>query len=254
MICSQCNKEFTRAHHLQKYCSKVCSDDVKKKTLKKYQQSDKYRETLKKYQSSEKGLIVRKKALKKYKQLDKGKESEKRYSQSAKGKVVRKKSGKKYKKKYTQSARGKEVIKKGKEKYSQSSSGKETIKKYKQSDRGKELRKKDHLKRMRTDPLYKLIINTRARLRMFYKASNIRKTNKTFIMVGCTPEFLKQHLEKQFKPGMTWKNNTRDGWHVDHIDPISLAMSSEDVEKLSHYTNLRPLWATENLKKSNKII
>ena len=45
-----------------------------------------------------------------------------------------------------------------------------------------------------------------------------------------------------------------DGWHVDHIDPISLAMSSEDVEKLSHYTNLRPLWATENLKKSNKII
>ena len=31
MICSQCNKEFTRAHHLQKYCSKVCSDDVKKK-------------------------------------------------------------------------------------------------------------------------------------------------------------------------------------------------------------------------------
>jgi hypothetical protein len=254
MICSQCNKEFTRAHHLQKYCSTVCSDDVKKKILKKYQQSDKYRETLKKYQSSEKGLIVRKKALKKYKKSNKGKESEKRYLQSDKGKLVRKKALKKYKTKYDQSDRGREVIKEGRKKYSQSSSGKETIRKYKQSDRGKELRKKDHLKRMETDPLYKLIFNTRGRLRAFYKASNIRKTNNTFIMVGCTPEFLKQHLEKQFKPGMTWKNNTRDGWHVDHIVPISLAMSSEDVEKLSHYTNLQPMWAIDNFKKSNKII
>ena len=48
---------------------------------------------------------------------------------------------------------------------------------------------------------------------------------------------------------MAWKNNTRDGWHADQIDPISLVMSSEDVEKLSHYTNLRPLWVDENLKK-----
>jgi len=254
MICSQCNKEFTRAHHLQKYCSKVCSDDVKKKTLKRYQLSDKYRETLKKYRLSEKGLVVRKKALKKYKHSDKGKESEKRYLKSDKGKLAVKKAAKKYKTKYNQSERGREVIKQGRKKYSQSSSGKETIRKYKQSDRGKELRKKDHLKRMKTDPLYKLIFNTRARLRMFCKASNIKKTNKTFKMVGCTPEFLKQHLEKQFKPGMTWKNNTRDGWHVDHRVPISLAMSLEDVEKLSHYTNLQPMWATENLKKGNRIV
>jgi hypothetical protein len=240
MICSQCNKEFIKTKNNQKYCSKECSKEAFKITNKKYQQSDK-------------GKAVRKKALKKYKKSNKGKESEKRYLQSEKGKLAVKKSAKKYKTKYNQSDRGREVIKQGRKKYSQSASGKETIRKYKQSDRGKELRKKDHLKRMKTDPLYKLIYNTRARLRIFYKASNIKKTNKTFKMVGCTPEFLKQHLEKQFKPGMSWKNNTKNGWHIDHIVPISLAMSSEDVEKLSHYTNLQPMWATENLKKGNKI-
>ena len=241
MICSQCNKEFIKKKNNQKYCSKECSKEAFKITNKKYQQS-------------EKGKAVRKKALKKYKKSNKGKESEKRYRQSEKGKLAIKISAKKYKTKYNQSQRGREAIKQGRKKYSQSASGKETIRKYKQSDRGKELRKKDHLKRMKTDPLYKLIYNTRARLRMFCKASNIKKTNQTFKMVGCTPEFLKQHLEKQFKPGMNWKNNTRDGWHIDHIVPISVAMSSEDVEKLSHYTNLQPMWATENLKKSNKIV
>ena len=102
--------------------------------------------------------------------------------------------------------------------------------------------------------------NVRARLLQFVKASDIKKTNKTFVMVGCTPEFLKKHLEKQFYPHpitnekMTWKNHTKKGWHVDHIDPLSLAMTPEDVVVLMHYTNLQPLWAEENLKKGNKII
>jgi len=61
-------------------------------------------------------------------------------------------------------------------------------------------------------------------------------------------------LEKQFKPGMTWKNHTLHGWHVDHIDPLDLAMTPEDIEELCHYTNLRPMWATDNRKKGNKII
>ena len=78
--------------------------------------------------------------------------------------------------------------------------------------------------------------------------------------MGCTPEFFKKHLEKKFHPhpitneAMTWKNHTTNGWHVDHKDPLDLAMTSEDVVELSHYTNLQPMWATENLKKSNKII
>jgi hypothetical protein len=80
------------------------------------------------------------------------------------------------------------------------------------------------------------------------------KSNSTFKIVGCTPRFLKEYLEKQFQPGMTWKNHTVNGWHIDHKIPISAAKTQEDINRLAHYTNLQPMWATENLKKGNKII
>ena len=73
-------------------------------------------------------------------------------------------------------------------------------------------------------------------------------------MIGCTPEFLKEYLEKQFKSGMTWKNHSLKGWHIDHIIPLNSAKTPEVVEKLMHYTNLQPMWAEDNIKKSNKIL
>ena len=38
------------------------------------------------------------------------------------------------------------------------------------------------------------------------------------------------------------------------IIPLSSAKNENDVYMLCHYTNLQPLWAEENLRKSNKII
>jgi hypothetical protein len=45
-------------------------------------------------------------------------------------------------------------------------------------------------------------------------------------------------------------------WHVDHIIPCSSfdLTDSEQQKKCFHYTNLQPLWAIDNLKKSNKIL
>ena len=60
------------------------------------------------------------------------------------------------------------------------------------------------------------------------------------------------HLEKQFAIGMSWEN--RSEWHIDHIIPLSSAKTEDEVYKLCHYTNLQPLWAEDNLKKSNKFI
>jgi hypothetical protein len=91
----------------------------------------------------------------------------------------------------------------------------------------------------------------RSRVRNFLKSVNIIKTNKTMLMVGCSPEFLKEHLEKQFKNNMTWDNYGE--WHIDHIIPLSSSKTEEEIYKLIHYTNLQPLWARENLIKSNKL-
>jgi hypothetical protein len=99
----------------------------------------------------------------------------------------------------------------------------------------------------------KLYNSVRERIRIFLKIKNITKKNKTFEIVGCTPDFLKKHLERQFKDNMTWDNYGFYGWHIDHIIPLSSAKTEEEIYKLCNYTNLQPLWAEENMKKSNKL-
>lgn len=82
-----------------------------------------------------------------------------------------------------------------------------------------------------------------------------KKSDSTLSLTGCTIQELKAHLESLFKPGMTWQNHSRSGWHIDHIIPCaSFNLSDPDEQKKCfHYTNLQPLWAEENLRKSNKI-
>lgn len=70
-------------------------------------------------------------------------------------------------------------------------------------------------------------------------------------VIGCSVSEFRAHIERQFLPGMTWEN--RRLWHIDHIVPLSSAATPEDVLALTHHTNLRPLWAVENLRKSDKI-
>lgn len=73
-------------------------------------------------------------------------------------------------------------------------------------------------------------------------------------LIGCELSTLKEHLESQFKPGMSWENY--GDWHVDHIRPCSSfdLTKNEEQQKCFHYSNLQPLWAHENLKKSNFIV
>ena len=103
-----------------------------------------------------------------------------------------------------------------------------------------------------TDILFKLKKNLRSRLGVFLKRSNLSKKTKTMEIIGCSPEFLKEYIEKRFYNGMSWEN--RNEWHIDHIIPLSSAKTEEEMFNLCHYTNLQPLWIIENLKKSNKLI
>lgn len=78
------------------------------------------------------------------------------------------------------------------------------------------------------------------------------------LILGYTINDLKNHLEKQFQDGMTWENYGARGWHLDHITPISVfnfeKPEDDDFKRCWALKNLRPIWASENLKKQAKIV
>ena len=83
--------------------------------------------------------------------------------------------------------------------------------------------------------------------------SRCYRNNHSAEYIGCSHGFLRNHIESLFKPGMSWSNYGE--WHVDHIVPLSLFPLDLDPSLLfvaSHWTNLQPLWAVDNIKKSNR--
>ncbi|MDD4242885.1 MAG: hypothetical protein PHG08_01100 [Bacilli bacterium] len=109
-----------------------------------------------------------------------------------------------------------------------------------------------HYQRKLIDPLYKLRCNIRSCVYNSIKKMGFKKNTKTAIILGCTFEEFKLHIEKQFTDGMVWTNQGK--WHLDHIYPVSLAVDEQHLLQLNHYTNFQPLWAEDNLKKGNKIV
>lgn len=76
-------------------------------------------------------------------------------------------------------------------------------------------------------------------------------------IVGYSIADLKVHLERQFKNGMSWENFGK--WHIDHILPVTAfritgadgEIDASEVRACWALSNLRPLWARDNVKKSN---
>lgn len=113
--------------------------------------------------------------------------------------------------------------------------------------------KKYRIQRIKEDPSYKLKGALRRRLNIAIKKGY--KSGSAVKDLGCSVKELKIYLESKFKLGMTWDNWSRDGWHIDHIIPLSSfdLTDYEQLKKACHYTNLQPLWAKENMSKGDKI-
>jgi uncharacterized protein YvpB len=102
-------------------------------------------------------------------------------------------------------------------------------------------------KRREVDVLFRLITNLRSRTYKFLK----NKSKPTKDIIGINLDELKKYLESKFYGDICWENYGL--WHIDHIVPLSTAKNEDELIKLCHYTNLQPLYAKENIIKSNKI-
>ena len=98
---------------------------------------------------------------------------------------------------------------------------------------------------------YRIARNLRSRVSDVLKGKY--KSAPTLVLLGCSIDDFKEYFAEMFTDGMTWNNHGE--WHIDHIVPCA-AFDLTDAEQQKvcfHYTNLQPLWANENLRKSAKL-
>lgn len=104
--------------------------------------------------------------------------------------------------------------------------------------------------RLNNDPLFKFIQSLKCNIRNSLIRNGYSKKTKTFKILGIEFEEFRLYIQSQFVEGMNWENYGK--WHLDHKTPISWSKNEEEAIRLCHYTNYQPLWANENISKSNK--
>lgn len=110
---------------------------------------------------------------------------------------------------------------------------------------------REYWSQRRCQPEHRIAHSMSVRL---YSLITDKKNTRTEDLIGYKKEELLLHLERQFLDGMSWENYGQ--WHVDHIVPVSAfnIRSKNDIEEIRAcwaLSNLRPLWASDNIRKSN---
>lgn len=107
------------------------------------------------------------------------------------------------------------------------------------------------------DPLRKLSRTIHSGIWRSFNKKDWKRNSEIENILGCSITEFKEHIEKQFTEGMNWNNygvgKDNTTWHIDHFVPISSATTLDEVKKLNHHTNLRPMWGSDNIRKYNKI-
>ncbi len=113
---------------------------------------------------------------------------------------------------------------------------------------------KGYRKKYNRRPEIRILNALRSRVKNILKGY---KSAPTLCLVGIADkadpaEFLWQHLERQFQPGMTRENHGK--WEIDHKIPCASfnLIDPQQQRECFHYSNIRPLWMAENRSKGSK--
>ena len=230
LICPVCSTQFTTYSKAKKYCSSVCSLKNKKRIINEFQ---------KKPEQKQKQAVRLKKI---FKENYKDPEFRKKISDLQKAK----------RKKDPEITRAKD-----KELYWKRKNNPDSHK------RDKEYKSNWIKNKKEKDPYYKIRASLSASLVQFLKREGTIKYGSITKLIGVSKEELKKHLESKWYPHpktgeiMSWSNYGLKGWHVDHIMPFEAfkkydVTKEETQKKIMALNNLQPMWAYQNISKSNK--
>lgn len=125
---------------------------------------------------------------------------------------------------------------------------------YNKSDKAR-LYYKEVYKRRCANPIDYLKKNISTSILNCFKGTGNRKNKKTLEILGCSKEEFYEHLINTFEKNydIPWKQDYIPLVAIDHILPISLCLTENDVLELNHYSNLQFLSRADNLEKSNNL-
>lgn len=118
------------------------------------------------------------------------------------------------------------------------------------NEKGNEYIKRRYAK----DPQFALACKVRARVYQAIQKGGASRTGRTEELIGCSFNFLRQHIERQFKGKMSWDNS--GSFHIDHIIPLA-AFDLTDPAQLKvacNWQNMRPLPPRKNMSKGAKLL
>jgi hypothetical protein len=227
-VCKGCNSEF-KTDHKRQYCTLVCARAYRTRSIDPQKKAE-WDQMKKEWRQSERGR-------------EKKRGYDKKYAKKPERKLQKKRAMEKW------------------------LSNPENRKKF---NRDKVERDK---KRLKSDPVYRTLHNIRRRLNIWLerkKTGKEKKIGSIRNMVGCTKEEFRKHLEAKFydHPNglkMSWSNygfqklGNSPKWVIDHIIPLNYFAKNKDISswevqcEANHYTNLQPMWFTQNAQKSDKL-
>ena len=175
---------------------------------------------------------------------ERGQETRRKYDQTNKEKISERS------KQYYQD--NKERLREASKQYNQTN--KEEIKQYRQDNKAKF---NEYIKNKRkNDIVFALRCNVSSQVSMVLKRNTGDKDGQSVMKyLPYTIDQLKEHIEKQFEPWMSWENYGE--WHIDNIYPHSKLpydnMEHPNFLKAWALENLQPLEAIENIRKGNRV-
>jgi hypothetical protein len=116
------------------------------------------------------------------------------------------------------------------------------------------VRNQNRRQRRVSDPAWDIADRLRKRIGRAIRDHGVGiKHYKIRELLGCSVEQLIAHLECNFLSGMSWQN--RRQWHVDHVRPCASfdLRDAEQQRACFHFSNLRPLWALDNMRKHARL-
>ena len=105
--------------------------------------------------------------------------------------------------------------------------------------------------KLRTDPNFKLKEQARLLVWRSFNQKGAVKPARAEAILGCSLNEFTEYLKQ------TWADKYHTEWqgqpcHIDHIVPLALAKTKDEILELCHYKNLRLLTPEDNIKKARE--